>query len=110
MMNDPIPSHVPGSMEPLEDGDERLTPIDALLYWINEDQFEICYFRYKGIIYTILCEAWDGGEDYYFHVNDSDEWTPFAGILEILDSPILPDGATPRQALSSISFDDFQNI
>ena len=112
-MEEPLISRIPGSKVGLEEDDPNFAPIDNLLYWLDYGGFERCQFKYKGVWYVIHCDAWEGGREYYFAISSE----PFDEVLmttdndwEIIDSPLLPDGKTPRQALCEISFDEYQNI
>lgn len=111
-MEDKLISRIPGSKIGLEEDDPNFAPIDNLLYWLDYGGFERCQFKYKGVWYVIHCDAWEGGRDYYFATtkNEGSPLMESKSVWEILDSPLLPDGKTPRQALCEVSFDEYQNI
>ena len=111
-MEEPLISRIPGSKVGLEEEDPNFAPIDNLLYWLDYGGFERCQFKYKGVWYVIHCDAWEGGRDYYFATtkNEGNPLMESKSVWEILDSPLLPDGKTPRQALCEVSFDEYQNI
>lgn len=112
-MENKLISRIPGSKVGLEEDDPNFAPIDNLLYWLDYGGFELCQFKYKGVWYVIRCWAGDdeGDEDYFFETkNGGSPLMESKSVWDILDSPLLPDGKTPRQALCEVSFDEYQNI
>lgn len=113
-MNEEIVSHIPGSLEHLEDGDPREKPIDGLLEYAQEVGFDRAYFKYKDVWYTLQAEVYSDETTYYIALKDGSEldepFMEFDTFLEMLDTPCMPDGLTVRQVWATISGRDSQLI
>ncbi len=104
-------SHIPGSLEYLEDDmDPTYKPIDALIYMHVNEQLDFAQFDYKGVKYLV---QEDGDYDMpfclYFRIPSRINSVThilihtFPTFLDMLDTPSLHDGATIRQAFSTIT-------
>lgn len=102
-------SHIPGSLEYLEDDmDPTYKPIDALIYMHVSNQLEMAQFEYKGKPYALYEYAEDKAElPFYLCLNELNKelviLRQFKTFLDMLDTPSLHDGATIRQAFSTIT-------
>ena len=104
-MND---SHTPGSLEYLDDDDNPdFKPIDALILKYVEKELEYAQFKYKGVDYRIIDididdDIWGLCFDPINHLTGI-LIHEFNSFLELLDTPILHDGATIREAFTNLT-------
>ena len=98
-----IKSHIPGSLEYLEDdSDPSYCPIDRLIERYVSEELEYAQFGYLGVDYLILV---DSREDDTWVLFTQSRKEPngeligsFSSFLDLLDTPIFQDGGTVRTA------------
>lgn len=93
-----------------DDSDPTYRPIDALIERYVEKQLEYAQFQYKGVDYRIMDNGMDD-DSWCICFDPTNHPTgivirEFSSFLDLLDTPILHDGSTVREAFITISGKD----